>query len=86
MVVYTGIDNHNGRLGRLTYISLYELQIYLDSMAKAIVKLITAKQYAEYKSLCNRYEREIRKKNPKKHKAESKAFIESILANRKAKK
>jgi hypothetical protein len=55
-------------------------------MAKAIVKLITAKQYAEYKSLCNKYERELRKKNPKKHKEESKAFISAILENRKVKK
>ena len=54
-------------------------------MAKSIVKNITAKQYAEYKSLCNRFEREQRKKNPKKHKAESKAFLSAIAKNQKTK-
>lgn len=65
----------------MTQIFIY-FKIYLDSMVKSTVRLISAKQYKEYKSLCNRFERELRNKNPNKHKAESKAFVSAIMKNR----
>ena len=48
-------------------------------MAKATVRLITKDEYLKYKSLTNRYEREFRKRNPAKHKRESRAFVKAIV-------
>lgn len=52
-------------------------------MAKERIRLVTEKEYKTMKALVNKYERTWRAKNPKKHQAESKAFVSAI---RKAKK
>lgn len=76
------VSVHTHRWSNVTYKCLYKLITFIDSMAKATVRLISAKQYAEYKSLVNRYEREWRLKHPKEHKEESKALLHAILKNR----
>lgn len=70
----------------MTYKYLYTPAKIVSLMAKNKVRLITAKEYAELKPLVNRYEREWRKRNPKKHEVESKKLLSAILKTRKPKR
>lgn len=60
-----------------------KLKLYF-LMAKTM-KLLTAKQYKDYKSKVNAYERDWRKKHPKEHSKNSKELLDAIKGEKKTK-
>jgi len=64
----------------MTYKALYTILFLLRLMPK--VELVSKEKYLKYKSLCNRYEREYRKRNPTKHQANSRHLINAIVKKR----
>jgi len=69
----------------MTYKALYTKAQHKRAMAKTISPIKTMAEYKLQKSRVNRFERESRAKNPRKHAVESKRFLSAILKTKRGK-